>query len=306
MAVGLSSGHSADAASKAHLPGEKLTSDDTTPNGLWLGGIAGRYLSAEEYEKFPAVVKLGRRFAAFQNSPYRGEWGQNCSLTFGWVRDLLIEVSNLVGDQNSQQQGSHDAQKEESQEVWSDLRPTDKPELTPDRLASITLRNPHDAWLDTDSQEKTMPTDEILRKKYRIGDPLSLARMFGQIAAYTVDSDEDYEASQLAAMAAQKLLAETYALAPEVFPEGRVYPRIFAGGLMITWRHGDSAVKVLADNQGRLLFLTDLERPNPDYYHGDESVRQTPSTRVTPTTPALLVTLLKGLIYPGPKSGDQS
>lgn len=65
--------------------------------GLWLGGITGRFLNASECDQYPAIVKLGQKFHDFQNSPYRGEWEQNCpAMTMGEVRDLLVEVSRLI------------------------------------------------------------------------------------------------------------------------------------------------------------------------------------------------------------------
>ena len=63
---------------------------------MWLGGVNGTFLKDDEIESLPAIAKLGQQFTDFQNSLYRGEWNQNHRMSFGEVRDVLIEVARLV------------------------------------------------------------------------------------------------------------------------------------------------------------------------------------------------------------------
>ena len=63
---------------------------------MWLGGVNGHFMTVEEQEQMPAIAKLGQDFKDFQNGQYRGEFNQKWSLTFGEIRDLLLEVSRLI------------------------------------------------------------------------------------------------------------------------------------------------------------------------------------------------------------------
>lgn len=63
---------------------------------MWLGGINGHFMSEEQKQRFPHITKLGQVYLDFQNGPYRGEWNQKWSLTFGEIRDILLEASRLI------------------------------------------------------------------------------------------------------------------------------------------------------------------------------------------------------------------
>lgn len=64
---------------------------------MWLGGINGVCLNDAEQSKYPGIMRLGKMFSEFQNSPYRGEWNQKCpSLNMGEVRELLLEVAGMI------------------------------------------------------------------------------------------------------------------------------------------------------------------------------------------------------------------
>lgn len=64
--------------------------------GFWLGGISGVFIKDDAQVDFPEIMKLGKAFSDFQNSPYRGEWNQKWSLTFGEIRDILLEAAQLI------------------------------------------------------------------------------------------------------------------------------------------------------------------------------------------------------------------
>ena len=63
---------------------------------MWLGGINGVWMDEKMQVRFPALAKLGHDFSDFQNSQWRGEWEQTKRLTFGDIRDILLEVSALM------------------------------------------------------------------------------------------------------------------------------------------------------------------------------------------------------------------
>lgn len=64
---------------------------------MWLGGLQNDlFLSDAEKQQFPDITSLGKEFDDFQNSPYRGEFNQIKSLTFGRIQDILAEVARLI------------------------------------------------------------------------------------------------------------------------------------------------------------------------------------------------------------------
>lgn len=71
---------------------------------IWVGGVAGECFPFSELKEFPAIVALCDDFESFQNSPYRGEFDQKKSMTFGQVRDVLVEISRLLKRQAKPQE----------------------------------------------------------------------------------------------------------------------------------------------------------------------------------------------------------
>jgi len=62
---------------------------------IWLGGIAGHFLTPEEQEQYKAIAMLGQKYSDFQNGPYRGEFNQKAAMTYGEIQAILLDVSAL-------------------------------------------------------------------------------------------------------------------------------------------------------------------------------------------------------------------
>ena len=62
---------------------------------MWVGGMAGGFVPTEVLDETPAIKSLAQNFTDFQNSPYRGEWDQKTTMTFGEMQKLLIEIAGL-------------------------------------------------------------------------------------------------------------------------------------------------------------------------------------------------------------------
>jgi len=69
--------------------------------GIWLGGIKnGYFLSCTESSLIPNIRKLGDKFNNFQNSQFRGEWSQKCTLTYGEISAILAEIAFILKNSN--------------------------------------------------------------------------------------------------------------------------------------------------------------------------------------------------------------
>ena len=70
--------------------------EEVKPTSFWLGGVNGIWMTRELQDRFPALTLLGKKFNDFQNGQWRGEWKQQGTLTYGQIRDILLEAAVML------------------------------------------------------------------------------------------------------------------------------------------------------------------------------------------------------------------